>query len=141
MARIVGCRLLVDGHGDGPVLATQQNISFWGGVDPTDGRIIDPRHEFFGRSITGTVLAFPYGKGSAAAPMVLLELARQKTGPAAIINVDTDPLLVAGPIISKHFYGFTFPVAALSREAFDGLRTGEHAVVDGEKRTVILSAG
>ena len=63
----------------------------------------------FDQSIAGKVLAFPHGKGSAAAPLVLLELAKQGTAPAAMINIETDPLLVAGPIISKHFYGTTIP--------------------------------
>jgi predicted aconitase with swiveling domain len=82
------------------------------------GIIVDPRHELFELTITGKVLAFPYGKGSAAAPLVLLELAKQGTAPAAIINIETDPLLVAGPIISKHFYSRTIPVVTLNGETF-----------------------
>jgi predicted aconitase with swiveling domain len=89
MATIVKCRPLVAGHGRGKILITQQNISFWGGVDPLNGMIIDPRHELFDQSIPGRILAFPYGKGSAAAPLVLLELAKQTTAPAAIINIET----------------------------------------------------
>lgn len=138
MAIIVKCRPLVAGHGRGKILATQQNISFWGGVDPDSGMVIDPRHELFGQSITAKVLAFPYGKGSAAAPLVLLELAKQATAPAAIINIETDPLLVAGPIISKHFYGTAIPVVALTRTAFDRLQTGQAATVDGVKGEVVI---
>ena len=139
MAAIVKCRPLVAGYGSGKILATQQNISFWGGVDPLTGMIVDPRHELFDQSITGKVLAFPYGKGSAAAPMVLLELVKQSTAPAAMINIETDPLLVAGPIISKHFYGKTIPVVAMSRTAFDRLQTGLAAVVDGVKGEVVIN--
>lgn len=139
MATILKCRSLVAGHGHGKILATQQNISFWGGVDPATGMIIDPRHELFDQSITAKVLAFPYGKGSAAAPLVLLELAKQATAPAAIINIETDPLLVAGPIISKHFYGTAIPVVALARAAFDRLQTGQAATVDGVKGEIVIS--
>jgi predicted aconitase with swiveling domain len=139
MATIVKCRPLVAGYGCGKILATQQNISFWGGVDPVTGMIVDPRHELFDQSITGKVLAFPYGKGSAAAPLVLLELVKQNTAPAAMINIETDPLLVAGPIISKHFYGTTIPVVALTREAFNRLRTDQAAAVDGVKGEVVIS--
>jgi len=77
MATILKCRPLVAGHGRGKILTTHQSISFWGGVDPVNGMITDPRHELFDQSITGKILAFPYGKGSAAAPLVLLELAKQ----------------------------------------------------------------
>ncbi|MGD8471284.1 MAG: DUF126 domain-containing protein [Desulfobacterales bacterium] len=139
MATILKCRSLVAGHGCGKILATRQSISFWGGVDPTSGMIIDPRHELFDQSITGKVLAFPYGKGSAAAPLVLLELAKQGAAPAAIINIETDPLLVAGPIISKHFYGTAIPVVALARTAFDRLLTGQEATVDGFKGEVAIN--
>ena len=138
MAEILKCRSLVGGHGCGKILATQQSLSFWGGVDPATGMINDPRHELFDQSITGKVLAFPYGKGSTGAPLVLLELAKQSTAPAAIINIETDPLLVAGPIISKHFYGSAIPVVTLARKAFDRLQTGQEATVDGVKGEVAI---
>ena len=141
MATIMKCRPLVVGYGAGNILTTRQSISFWGGVDPDTGMIIDPRHELFDQSITGKILAFPYGKGSAAAPLVLLELAKQATAPAAIINIETDPLLVAGPIISKHFYGTAIPVVALDRTTFDKLQTGQAATVDGVKGEIVISEG
>ena len=92
MAIILKCKTLVAGYGSGNILSTQQSISFWGGVDPQTGQIVDPRHELFEESIMGKVLVFPYGKGSAAAPLVFLEMAMQSTAPTAIINVETDLL-------------------------------------------------
>lgn len=139
MTEIIPCEILVSGHGSGIVLASSQTISFWGGVDPDTGKITDPRHELFGESIREKILVFPYGKGSAAAPLVLLELARQKTGPAAIINVETDPLLVAGPIISKHFYGRNIPVVKMAPNSFELLRTGQFCYVDGEQGKVMIN--
>ncbi len=141
MATHIKCKTLVAGYGRGRILATHQNISFWGGVDTTTGRVIDPRHELFDQSITDKILAFPYGKGSAAAPLVLLELVKQATAPAALINIETDPLLVAGPIISKHFYGTTIPVVAMSPESFDRLATDLDAIVDGDKGEVVIDDG
>ena len=138
MAKILKCRSLVAGHGRGEILTTEQSISFWGGVDPATGMMIDPRHELFDQCITAKVLAFPHGKGSAAAPLVLLELAKQATAPAAMINIETDALLVAGPIISKHFYGTTIPVVALARETFDRLQTGQVATVDGVRGEIVI---
>ena len=52
MATILKCKSLVAGHGRGEILTTHQSISFWGGVDPATGMIIDPRHELFDQSIT-----------------------------------------------------------------------------------------
>ena len=136
MVQIVKGKTLVDGDGSGLILATRQNISFWGGVAPETGRIVDPRHEHFNRTIAGKVLVFPYGKGSAAAPLVLLELSRQGTLPAAIVNIEADPLLVAGPIISKHFYNRTIPLILVSTAAFDRFKTGAFARVNGSGQEI-----
>lgn len=139
MAHILKCKTLICGLARGEILFTDQNISFWGGVDPATGKVIDPRHVLFGQAITNRVLAFPYGKGSAAAPLVMLELAKQGTAPAAMINIETDPLLVAGPVISKHFYGVISPLVTLAREDFDQLQLGGFAIVDGLKEEVIVN--
>jgi len=138
MTELLNCTVLVKGMGEGRVLKTGQTISFWGGVDPETGKIIDPRHPLFNEIITSRVLVFPFGKGSAAAPLVLLELARQETFPAAIINVEIDPLLVAGPVISYRFYGKAIPVVKISQDVFDRLHTGQTAVVDCEKSTILI---
>lgn len=131
MAEIIKGKTIVSGTARGEVLATGQTISFWGGVDPETGKIVDPRHELFGQDMSGKILVFPYGKGSAAAPLVLLELARQQTAPAGMINLETDPLLAAGPIISSRFYDITIPVIQVSRADFGKLETGMHTVMDG----------
>lgn len=139
MAVILKCRTLVAGSGTGHMLTTEQNISFWGGVNPGTGRIIDPRHELYDQSITGKILAFPSGKGSTSAPQILLELAKQGTAPVAMINIEADPLLVAGPIISKHFYGKSIPMVLLTRHAFNRLQTGQYATVDSGNGEIIIS--
>ena len=139
MAEILRCTSYVSGSREGEVLTTRQPISFWGGVDPVEGIINDPRHELFGKSIVDKILAFPYGKGSAAAPMVLLELVRAKKTPAALVQIEVDPLLVSGPIICKHFYGKNIPVVTVENEEFLKLKTGMHAVVDGVKGKVTIT--
>jgi predicted aconitase with swiveling domain len=139
MDTILKCKALTAGYGCGEIMATHQSISFWGGVDPATGVIVDPRHELFQQSITAKVLAFPYGKGSAAAPLVVLELIKQGTAPAAIVNVETDPLLVAGPIIGRHFYDQTIPVVTVDNQGFQLLKTGQHAVIDGIKGEIVLT--
>jgi len=139
MAQVIKCKCCVSGRSEGELLATEQPISFWGGVDPHKGIINDPRHQLFGESITGKVLAFPFGKGSAAAPLVVLELVRAKKAPAALVQIEVDPLLVSGPIICKHFYGETIPVVTLNNEEFQLLKTGLHAAVDGVKGKITIS--
>jgi predicted aconitase with swiveling domain len=138
MATIIKCKCRVSGKREGRLLTTDHPVSFWGGVDAQKGIVNDPRHELFGESIAGKVLVFPYGKGSAAAPMVMLELVRAKKAPAALVQIDVDPLLVSGPILCKHFYGETIPVVTVNNEEFQILKTGLHAVIDGCKGKIIL---
>ncbi len=130
MAKELAARCIVAGIADGEVVATSQPISFWGGVDPATGVIIDPRHELFNRSIAGKILAFPYGKGSSTSSLMILELARVGKAPAAIINVQTEPILATGPIVCRHFYGVEIPVVTLDQALFDTLRSGQRARVD-----------
>jgi predicted aconitase with swiveling domain len=139
MATVIKCNCRVSGKREGRILKTDQPVSFWGGVDAQGGIVNDPRHELFGESVAGKVLVFPYGKGSAAAPMVILELVRARKAPAALVQIDVDPLLVSGPVLGKHFYGETIPVVTVNNAEFQLLKTGLHAVVDGSKGEIILS--
>ena len=71
--------------------------------------------------------------------MVVRELVRSKIAPAALVQIEVDPLLVSGPIIYKHFYGETIPVVPLNNKKFQLLKTGLYAVVDGTKGEIVLS--
>jgi predicted aconitase with swiveling domain len=130
-----GCKI-APGSTRGEVLATAEPISFWGGVDPKTGCIIDPRHELFGREVCGKVLAFPYGKGSSTTSLIILELLRVGKAPAAIINVHTEPILATGPVVSRIFYGQGIPMITLAQKDFERLKTGQHVVVDADRGTV-----
>ena len=57
-------RTVVPGVVEGEALVSHEPISGWGGIDPAQGTIIEPRHELFGRCFTGKVLVFPSAKGS-----------------------------------------------------------------------------
>ena len=131
---------VVAGRAAGTVLRSEQSVSFWGGVDPHSGRIIDPRHDLLGRSIVGRVLAFPVGKGSSTGSLIMLELARCGRAPAAIVNVRCEPILATGPIVIKHFYGMQIPVVTVSAEDFARLENGQHARVDGTGGQVVIES-
>jgi predicted aconitase with swiveling domain len=131
-------RCVVPGRCEGKVIVTSQPISFWGGVDPETGCINDPRHELFGQSISGRVLAFPFGKGSSTGSLIMLELARVDKAPAAIINMRTEPILATGPVVIRHFYGKEIPVVTLSDDAFKMLKTGQHVRVNATDGYLII---
>ena len=132
-----GC-CVVPGKSEGETIVTAQTISFWGGVDPKTGCISEPRHELFGQTITGKVLAFPFGKGSSTTSLMILGLARVDKAPAAIINMRTEPILATGPIVVKHFYGKDIPVMTLDEETFQMLKTGQHAIVNATEGYVTI---
>lgn len=105
---------LVAGTGRGPVLWLDEPISFWGGVDPHDGRILDERHPQAGRSVTGTILAMAHGRGSSSSPSILAEMIRSGSAPAGVILGQADTMVVLGSIVAAELYGTTLPVVVLA---------------------------
>jgi predicted aconitase with swiveling domain len=106
-------------------LALTAPISFWGGVDPRVGAIIDARHPQRGLSIAGLVLALPGTIGSSSASAVLLELVHAGRAPAAILMHEPDAILLLGLIVAREM-GWAVPqalkVAASDQRALDGRR-------------------
>ena len=125
----IAATCILPGTGRGRLLSTRQPISFWGCVDPASGNISDKRHDLFGESISGRVLAFPFGKGSSTGSLMILELLRLNLAPAAIVNIRTEPLLATGPVVGKHFYGKTFPIVNIAESNFHLLKTGIDAEI------------
>ena len=56
--------ILQAGPAQGAILACDVGLSFWGGVDPETGLIIDALHPHYQQSITGKILMMPSSRGS-----------------------------------------------------------------------------
>jgi Uncharacterized conserved protein len=97
--RIKG-RTIARGQAAGKVLMTKDPISFLGNVNPETGEVVDPNHELFGKSIKDTILVFPQGKGSTVGSYVIYQLKKNNAAPAAIINLECEPIVAVGAIIS-----------------------------------------
>ncbi len=52
-------RCLVAGIAQGELLYADVGLSFWGGVEPFTGEVIDRHHPLSGQVISGRVLAIP----------------------------------------------------------------------------------
>jgi predicted aconitase with swiveling domain len=126
MVMVTG-RPLIPGNASGPLLRLDQPISFWGGVDPKSGAIMDPRHPNHGDSISGTVLAIPAAVGSSSSSAIMLELLREGTAPAAILLGKADAILSLGVIVGRELGYEGIPVIELPRE--EQQRWAQHAVV------------
>lgn len=116
-------RVLLAGEAQARVLRLDQSLSFWGGLDPVTGRIIDRRHPQHGESMTGTVLVMPGGRGSSSSSTVLAEAIRLGTAPAAIVLTEPDSIVALGALVAEELYGIVVPVLLMSEPP--DLRTGD----------------
>lgn len=119
-------RGIAKGSGYGDLLVSEAPISFLSGVDPATGIIIEQGHPLKGRSIAGTVFAFPHGKGSTVGSYILYALARNNKGPVAIINEEAEPIVAIGAIISG------IPMVDQLDMPFQDLKGHRTARVNGE---------
>ncbi len=97
----IRARPISKGKGSGEVLMTREPFSFLGGVDPKTGIVIEKGHELEGKSVAGKVMVFPHGKGSTVGSYVILGLAKNGKAPAAIINIEAEPIIAVGAILSE----------------------------------------
>lgn len=113
-------RTLVAGEATGEVLVLDEPLSFWGGIDPATGEIIDVHHPQRGASVTGTILVMPGGRGSSSSSSVLAEAIRAGTAPAAIVLLEPDPIVALGAIVARELYARAVPVVTCDRVDLEG---------------------
>jgi predicted aconitase with swiveling domain len=125
-------RAIVRGRAAGEALVTRMGISFYGGVDPESGVVVEAGHELEGRSIAGRVLVFPTGKGSTVGSYTLYRLRRSGCAPAAIVNATCETITAVGCILAE--------IPCVDQVPLADLRSGMRLLVDGEQGTVELEA-
>jgi hypothetical protein len=96
----IHCHRISSGRSCGPALVSKEPISFLGTVDPDTGKVVDPKHQLFGKKVGGKVLIFPGGKGSTVGSYVIYQLKKRGVAPAAMINIRSEPIVAVGAIIS-----------------------------------------
>ena len=127
IAEVIG-RGLVGGEATGKVLRLDSPLSFWGGLDPTTGRIIDQAHPQVGASVAGRIVAMPGSRGSSGTPGVLGESLRRGLGPVGMIVTKPDINLVAGSLAATALYGVTCPIILVEPDVFDVIEDGREIV-------------
>jgi hypothetical protein len=121
-------RRIFAGQATGDALVSSMGISFYGGVDPESGVVIERDHELEGQSIAGKVLVFPTGKGSTVGSYTLYRLMRAGKAPVAIINVECETITAVGCIIAE--------IPCVDQVPIEQLRSGQQLEVDGDRGTV-----
>jgi hypothetical protein len=94
-------RIIFGGKAEGTALVSSSPMSFYGGVDPDTGEVVERGHELQGQSVKGRVLVFPHGKGSTVGSYVLYRLKKNGAAPCAIVNAKCETIVAVGAIISE----------------------------------------
>jgi predicted aconitase with swiveling domain len=123
-------RIIVEGKCTGEALVSKQPLSFLGGVDPADGRIIEKNHDLYGKCIKDKILVFPHGHGSTVGSYVLYSLKQNKAAPKAIVNKTADPVVVVGAIIAD--------IPMLDTVNIQKINAGDTLEVDAYKGTITV---
>lgn len=128
---------IVGGTGEGPVLATGEALSFWGGVDPATGNIIDVHHPLHGACLTGRILLMPSSRGSCTGSGVMLDLILSGRAPAALIFSEAEDVLTLGALVAAEMFAKPLPVIRVTPALFQALarstaaRVTEQAITFG----------
>lgn len=128
-------RSILTGTASGPIIATTEALSFWGGVDPATGCIIDVHHPLHGQCITGSVLMMPSTRGSCTGSGVLLDLSLTGRGPAALVFCEDEDVVTLGALIAAEMFGQSLPVLRLTADAFRAVAAQKQAEITATSLT------
>jgi len=117
-------RVIYRGKVAGEALVTNQPISFYGGVDPDTGVVLEKGHELQGISVKGKILVFPTGKGSTVGSYSLYRMKKNGTAPAGMINRECETVVAVGAIISE--------IPCVDKIEISRLKTGDLLQIDGD---------
>ena len=121
-------RRIFPGQTKGDALVSKMGISFYGGVDPDTGIVVEAGHDLEGQSIAGKILVFPTGKGSTVGSYVLYRLKKNGHAPAAIINADCETITAVGCIISE--------IPCVDHIDITAIQSGDRLLVDADNGRV-----
>ena len=123
-------RKIYQGRAEAETLVTSMGISFYGGVDPETGVVVEKGHELEGQAISGKILVFPTGKGSTVGSYTLYRLKKAGLAPAAIVNAECETITAVGCIISE--------IPCVDHVSIERLESGVRVRVNGETGVVEL---
>jgi predicted aconitase with swiveling domain len=127
-------RRVIGGSAEGEAVVTKEPVSFLGGVNPDKGVVVERGHELEGQSITGKIFIFPHGKGSTAGPYIIYAMAKRKTAPVAMINVEAEPIIAVGAAMGN------IPlVDRLDKNPLEVIATGDYVRIDGDQGIVEIT--
>ena len=122
-------RIIYRGEAESEALTTTQPISFYGGVDPNTGVVIEKGHELHGVSVKGKILVFPQGKGSTVGSYTLYRLKKNSVAPAGMVNRECETIIAVGAIISE--------IPCVDKVDISRIKTGDIVCIENDTITII----
>jgi len=130
MSQIIEGRKVMKGRAEGEALVSSDGISFYGGVEPETGIVVEKGHPLEGQCITGKVLVFPTGKGSTVGSYALYQMKKLGKAPIAIINKEIETIVAVGAIISE--------IPCVDKIDIEKIKNGIKITVEADEGKVII---
>ena len=121
--------MLVNNNTKGQLVICGEGLSFWGGVSPSTGKIIDTHHPNFGEEIAGKFVLMPSSRGSCSGSGVLLQLARNGIAPSALIFSESENILTLGAVISDRLFNCPVAIIRLAPALYNKLAKAKEAEI------------
>lgn len=126
--KVLRGRVIKSGQATGSALVSSEPVGFFGMIDAETGIVVEKGHPLEGVSVAGRVLVFPTGKGSTVGSYSLYRLAKAGLAPAAIINVESEPIVAVGAIISD--------IPMVDQVDIQQIRNGDLVSIDGARLVI-----
>ncbi|MGH1331755.1 MAG: aconitase X swivel domain-containing protein [Paracoccaceae bacterium] len=120
-------RKVVGGYAEGEAMVTTQTISGWGGINETDGSIIERRHELVGQSFAGKILIFPGAKGSSGWSAFFHMTRINGVAPAAMLFTRMTTKIALGAVVTR-----VPAMTDFDQDILSEIRTGDHVIVNAD---------
>jgi predicted aconitase with swiveling domain len=117
-------RIIYKGKANGEALVSEMPISFYGGVDPNTGIILEKGHQLNGQSVKEKILVFPQGKGSTVGSYTLYRMKKNGTAPSGMINRECETIVAVGAIISE--------IPCVDKVEISKIKTGDRVSIQGD---------
>ena len=121
-------RMISPGKTEGEAIVSTEPIGFYGGIDINTGIVIEKGHMLEGQSVKDKVLVFPNGKGSTVGSYVIYGIAKNKVGPKAIVNKETETIVATGAILAG--------IPCVDKIDIDQIKTGDMLMVNADEGMV-----
>lgn len=127
------CHKISDGKIEAEVTISKDPIMFYL-LEPETGKMIEPNHDFKGKTMAGKILLFPSGKGSSVVQADgLFQLMKNNKQPAGMIVKHAETVLVSSAIL------FEIPlVDKVDPEFYEIIKEGDKIILDATNEEITI---